>query len=351
MINSIIKPRTQIITYLNDFFPKDITKLIALYDYCIEGKYIDNVLNIVGDQCMSALPDGRIVVGSFGGQLTILKPQSIEVRILAGHSSWVTSIIVLPASDTYPSGRIIGGSYDGKIKIWNVQTEICEINFELINDYAIKFNILPDERIAIFSYDNIVKKYKIYIWNPFGSILHSKADDCNYVEKKHFINIYPPIFFDENMLVRIYNHHLARWNLIENKLDNFMDMDTFCDFRCGVVLFDKRIVIGTYSGNLYIWNTFMEYDNNTIRKTNKYDVILNGHDSDVTCLDILPDGRFVSGSKDKTLKIWNANTRKCDVTLLDPSDISRHAGIERITVLPDGRIVSQSTTGTIKIWS
>ena len=42
---------------------------------------------------------------------------------------------------------------------------------------------------------------------------------------------------------------------------------------------------------------------------------LEGHTGFVTCLALLPDGRLVSGSEDKTMRIWK--DRKCVSTVTD----------------------------------
>jgi hypothetical protein len=35
--NLMVKRKTSIVIYLNDFFPKDISNLISTYDYYLEG--------------------------------------------------------------------------------------------------------------------------------------------------------------------------------------------------------------------------------------------------------------------------------------------------------------------------
>ena len=67
--------------------------------------------------------------------------------------------------------------------------------------------------------------------------------------------------------------------------------------------------------------------------------VLSGHSDWVYCLQFLPDGRIVSGSVDKTLRIWtrdNAGTWQNEV-------LSGHSdSVYCLQFLPDGRIVSGS---------
>ena len=67
----------------------------------------------------------------------------------------------------------------------------------------------------------------------------------------------------------------------------------------------------------------------------------------VQCVAISPDGRrVVSGSSDKTLKVWDVETGKCVATLEGHS-----AWVIGVAVFPDGqRVVSGSWDNTLKVW-
>lgn len=77
-----------------------------------------------------------------------------------------------------------------------------------------------------------------------------------------------------------------------------------------------------------------------------------GHDSAILCCAKLSNCTIVSGSIDRTFKIWNIKEDNegifqgtCELTLKHTSSVLC------CNVLPDGRIVSGSYDGTIKIWS
>jgi WD40 repeat protein/predicted Ser/Thr protein kinase len=74
---------------------------------------------------------------------------------------------------------------------------------------------------------------------------------------------------------------------------------------------------------------------------------LRGHSDEVHGIAVSPDGRqIVSGSVDKTLKVWDAATGAELMTLR-----GHEGGINSVTFSPDGkRIVSGSEDKTIKIW-
>ena len=75
---------------------------------------------------------------------------------------------------------------------------------------------------------------------------------------------------------------------------------------------------------------------------------LTGHTDWVRTVTALPDGRVVSGSSDKTLKVWDLNNpegKECIATLTGHEN-----RVRTVTVLPDGRVVSGADDNTLKVW-
>jgi WD40 repeat protein len=74
---------------------------------------------------------------------------------------------------------------------------------------------------------------------------------------------------------------------------------------------------------------------------------LEGHSNYVNSVAYSPDGtKIISGSEDKTIKIWDANTGECLKTLEGDSDY-----ILSVAYSPDDKkIISGSVDRTIKIW-
>ena len=73
---------------------------------------------------------------------------------------------------------------------------------------------------------------------------------------------------------------------------------------------------------------------------------MSGHTSFLTSLLQLPDGRLVTGSGDKDIRVWSLGDWSCVSVLSD------HTGAVRCLVhLDDGSLASGSDDFTVKIWS
>ena len=74
---------------------------------------------------------------------------------------------------------------------------------------------------------------------------------------------------------------------------------------------------------------------------------LEGHLGEVLSVSYSPDGtKIISGSRDKTIKIWDANTGECLKTLEGHSSYVWSVAYS----LDSKRIISGSADETIKIW-
>ena len=99
----------------------------------------------------------------------------------------------------------------------------------------------------------------------------------------------------------------------------------------------KKIVSGSDDKTIKIWNA----------NTGQCLKTLEGHSYFVNSVAFSPDGKkIVSGSYGGTIKIWNANTGQCLQTLIGHSTL-----VYSLSYSPDGRkIISGSYDKTIKIW-
>jgi len=101
--------------------------------------------------------------------------------------------------------------------------------------------------------------------------------------------------------------------------------------------YGQHIVSGSSDKTVKVWDA----------ATGKLDKTLDGHSGPVSAVAYSPDGQhIVSGSFDKTVKVWDAATGKLDKTLNGHSDT-----VMAVAYSPDGQhIVSGSDDKTVKVW-
>ena len=114
------------------------------------------------------------------------------------------------------------------------------------------------------------------------------------------------------------------------------------DILCLYQLKDLRIILTTKTeGTIKIWNQIKD------TKSYKLTITLSEHKSSVTSLIQLPDERLLTGSKDKTIIVWelSENSFKCSQILTDHTD-----AIYCLCQLTGIRFASGGDDKTIRIW-
>jgi WD40 repeat protein len=195
---------------------------------------------------------------------------------LAGHSGGVTSVAVTPDGK-----HAVSGSSDNTLRLWNLETGQEMRKLEGHTDNVTSVAITPDGRKAISgSYDKTV-----IVWDLATG----------------------------NMLGRLQGHADSITSIV-------------------VTPDSSKIISGadTYDSTLKVWN---------LETVNMLAIHSRNHTASVSCIEIIPNQkRAISGSQDKTIKIWDLESGQ----LLDTFE-GHKEGILKIIVSPDGsEAVSQS---------
>jgi len=80
--------------------------------------------------------------------------------------------------------------------------------------------------------------------------------------------------------------------------------------------------------------------------------VFDGHRRDVYSLDFSPDGRLlVSGSDDKTVRIWNMIDGTSKVLTINDEDSTINGGVTSVAISPNGQFVAAGSLDTVvRIW-
>jgi WD40 repeat protein len=100
-----------------------------------------------------------------------------------------------------------------------------------------------------------------------------------------------------------------------------------------VPVYDGKIISGSWDKTLRIW----DLSDGTCLK------VLQGHTDSVNCVTVV-DGKIISGSYDKTLRIWDLSDGTCLKVL------QGHTHSVNCVTVYDGKIISGSHDDTLRIW-
>ncbi|EMD36360.1 hypothetical protein CERSUDRAFT_155994 [Gelatoporia subvermispora B] len=320
-------------------------------------------------------PDGRQVVsGSDDATIRLWDVTTGEevMEPLSGHTDWVRSVAF-----SLDGTQIVSGSADATIRLWDARTGAPIID-PLVGhtDLVLSVAFSPDgARIVSGSADKTVRLWDAatgrpamqpfeghgdYVWSvgfsPDGSTVISGSGD-------NTIRLWSADIMDANQSPHVALSHAA---LPDGTLSQGSQVQVLVDnedsapgtnmkprsappeshqghrsiVRCVAFTPDgTQIVSGSEDKTVSLWNA-----------QTGAPVLdpLQGHSELVTCLAVSPDGSCIaSGSADKTIHLWNARTGR-----QVPDPLRGHGSwVQSLVFSPDGtRVISGSSDDTIRIW-
>jgi len=205
--------------------------------------------------------------------------------------------------------------YEGNISLQKIQNQIILFSYYNINEIYEEINLLNDDNFKIVKGDN---KYEFKI----KFIILRRKYELN-------IELEDDIILDKNDLIKeiselkeIINNKDNKIKLLEEELKKY-----------------KTVKEDSENNNNNFYNNFNIKLKEPIHK-------LQYHTSWILCSIILKDGRFATGSLDKSIIIYNNKTFKSELT------IKEHNGyIYCLTQLSSGILASCSGDKTIKLYN
>lgn len=266
------------------------------------------------------------------GLESIVNGSSVDSKILRGHNGAIRSVCF-----SADSKHAISSSDDTKIKIWDVvkQTEIKELNhakevpaavytrsgdiFSVSNDKSICVWRLPNSPDSPSAKDSPKVVTQEYKFNKVRSAALGKDNE------------------DREFVVIALDKTISRWNIknIENPEVIFIADAIIVALALS---FDGNyLCAGLKNGNVYV-KKIKDYEKEIRNKSETEKPICCKHNACVSCMAISTDGSFfVTGSLDRTVRLWSTNSCKYEVLFSDTKD--GDSCISAIALSHDNRFV------------
>ena len=269
-------------------------------------------------------PDGRHAVsGSWDKTLRVWELETGRcLRTMQGHSGPVNSVVLTP------DGRYaVSGSEDKTLRVWELETGRCLRTMQGHNSDVLFVALTPDGRYAVSgSLDKTLRVWELDLENTYRSqYMVSRPKDFKEIEE------------EEDTLDRAVTkakelYEKENYSGSYSILYNAWKKAGFCNRDVIIYLYTDLMKKGKKKGLSY----FSE------------ERFLKGHTSDVNSFAITSDGRYaVSGSEDKTLRVWELETGRCIRTIE-----GHESHVLGIALTPDGRhaVSRGSDDKTLRVW-
>ena len=241
--------------------------------------------------------------------------------------------------------------HKGHIHIINIQFQLGILNYT-INDvfdeiYKLdnnKFNLIKDNKYNLQIEFKILNKKRNIDIELYENI--NNYNDNEYIKT---INELKEKIKEKDKIIKSLQEELNKYKNInkDDNYDNFKIKDkepknilkyhTDC-VRCSTVLKDGRFVTGSNDNSIIIYNN----------KTFEPDLIIKEHKDIVNCVVQLSSSELVSSSNDKTIKLYNINENKYNVI----QTLTYHEDwVGKIIELKNKQLVSCSGDKSIKFYS
>ena len=306
----------------------------------------------------TVLPDGTPLLATAGGDGTVRLWDPLTGvchQTLTGHTSRVYAAGFIPSRDG--NDLLATGGSDHTVRIWDIATGRCHHTLTGHDDsvWTLRSALLPDGAALLASggFDHTVR-----IWDPAtGACHHTLADHANSVYGLTFITLPggPTALVSASV-----DHTVRIWDPVTGSCLHTFPAESAAAWAVDrAVLPDGTLLLaaGYHDGTIRIWT--MEAPGPTYPQEgwsvslDPATVTLTGHHENVEPVARigLPDGTslLATGSKDRTVRVWNPVTGACLHTLTGHTGDTAAAAL---TVLADGTalLATGSNDETVRVW-
>ena len=241
--------------------------------------------------------------------------------VLRGHDAQITDLKFSRRGDI-----IYSISSDRSLRLWNLRSGKLERSFTDHSADVTSMDLSKDERFAASTSGK-----NVYLWDlQSGRRVAQFTGHTSWVKDVVFSN-------DDQYLISCSSDKTIKlWSI--RSQNNVATLSGHDDQVMAVRQIQNHVVSISRKETI-AWNT-------SSRKP--YYVTYTGHTAPVNTVAVSPDGKWIiSGSDDKTLRIWSTKTRKVHQVLP-----GHNSSILKVAISPKGQFIgSASDDKTIRIWN
>ena len=247
-----------------------------------------------------SLDNSKIVSGSSDRTIRIWDAYSGQlINTLIGHNNSVMSVAFSP-----DNSKIVSGGYDETIKIWDVFSGQL-INTLTDHNFITSVTFSPDSsKIVSGGGDKNIK-----IWDALsGQLINTLTG--------HRGSVYSVVFSPDNSKIvsGSLDATIKVWDALSGKLINTLSGHHNSIYNVAFSPDSSKIISGSYDNTVKIWDALSLYPKDQTKLgsyvssfTCQLINTLAGHNDFIWSVAFSSDSsKIVSGSQDKTVKIWNA---------------------------------------------
>jgi WD40 repeat protein len=277
-------------------------------------------------QAVAITSNSVIVSGSSDESLRVWDVTSSQViATLKSHHGPVNAVVLLP------NGLIVSGSDDHSLQVWDGQ-RVCatlEGHHGPVNTVA----VLPNGLVVSGSKDHTLRVWDVATWIDGADSLNSGAQGQE-PSRVPVVDLVDGAGGNWAVAER------RRWSFLGVSAPTGTALPATLEGHQGpvyavAVLSHYRVITGSQDKTVRVWDITGGQAVATI----------TGHQRRVWAVAALPRGRIVSGSRDNTLRVWDVESGQALATLMGHQD-----GVTGMAVLSDGRVVSGSQDNTLRVW-
>lgn len=231
-----------------------------------------------------------------------------------------------------PSGRLLASSSDDfTIRLWHAESGRLLNSLTGHTDRVRQFRFIPDsQRIVSVSDDMSVRVWDIV------------TGACVAELRGHTGRVWSVAVSTDGTLCATsgIDSTIVIWNLIDHKSSTTIECVDFTIWALAFHPEGRWLATGADDGNIYVYDL--------LSKQQVQPRVLRGHTSFVRSLTFATSGHhLISASDDRTVKVWDAGSWQCKITLLGHT-----SPLRAVTIHPllSNIIASGGVDGSIRLW-